>query len=811
MEIRNRQYPLINERKNKTIEKMEEERKNLLHALDSSKEGIVLVDENEKMTYYNQAFADLFGYGYEELGSKSWKDLVKPEVITAWEALFKEVLLKQQPEAFSREFELLKKDGTPVIIEVRATVRYDGNEGQKGFICFLNDISEKKKNEYHLSMLNRAIEDSGEVVFMVDEKGIFSYINPEFFRLYGYSAEELIGRRTPLIIRSGISTREELDNVLLKMKNHEIYRGNWATRTKDGRLIYMSFSASPYMNGHGEFAGYIVMGRDVTEKIKTRDALKASERFLSDIINSLPEPTFVINKDHHVIIWNKAMESFTGVNAEEVVLKGNYAHSNAIFGEKRPMTADLLLEPGTAYENLYRNFQRFENTLIAEINTRIPSKSEEVYLWSIASKLYDSSGNLIGAIQTLRDISGLKKIEQELRLTKDRAEELNRLKSNFIASMSHELRTPLVGILGFSEILLSEIEDGEMRQKVKIIFDSGKRLMDTLQGILDFSKLETNRFEVHAEDVNLKEVVGEIIEIYEPAVREKNLSLRLDIRDKEIVTKLDKSILLQALKNILSNALKYTVKGGIVVSVFKELNEKNLPWASISVKDTGIGISPENQKLIFEPFRQVSEGFNRKYEGTGLGLSLAQKFVELLRGKISFVSKEGEGTVVKISLPMPEDEKPPVEPEANGLSSSADEYCSDENIAGNVFADKEQESLVLFVEDDLVSQTVMKLFLKGLCSVESASSGEKALGMTRNKQYSAILMDMNLGGGLNGLETTAAIREIPGYETIPVIAVTAYATAGERERILSQGCDYYLSKPFTRLDITGLIKQVLKI
>lgn len=773
-------------------------KENLLHVFASAREGIVITDENGMLFYYNQACADILGYKYDELERKNWKELVHPKGITVWNELLRASLEKCSYEGLNREFECFKKDGTLIIVEGRATARFDGCGNHVGFICFLSDITEKKRTEYQLSTLKNAIETSREVVFMTDEKGIFSYVNPEFIRVYGYNSEEVLGKLTPLVLKSEISTLEEVESVLLKLKNHEMYRGNWATVTNEGLLIYMSFSASPYMNEHGDFAGYIVMGRDVTEKIIARDALKASERLLAGIINSLPEPTFVINKDHKVIIWNKAVETFTGIKTEDVLLKDNYAHSKAIFGQNSPMAADLLIQPDPFYENQYLSFQRFENTVVSEISALVPMKTEEAYIWSIASKLYDSEGNVTGAIQTFRDISELKKFEQELRLTKDKAEEHNRLKSYFIANMSHELRTPLVGILGFSELLLSEIEQEDIREKIGIIFHSGKRLMETLNGILDFSKLESNRFEVHTAEVNISDLMRGIIKIYEPSAQEKDLSLVLDIREKEIFARLDESILIQAMKNILSNAVKYTIKGGVNVSVFKELMEDSKFWVSISVTDTGIGISIENQKLIFEPFRQVSEGFNRKYEGIGLGLSLTKKFVELMHGKITLKSKEGKGTKVKISLPLSE-ESPPLKYE---IPAHKDEIRQGE---------KKSLPTILYVEDDAVSQTVMKLFLKGLAEVDIAPDAENALRMIVKKEYCAFLMDMNLGGGLNGLETAAAIREMAQYKETPFIAVTAYATAGEKERILSQGCDYYLAKPFTRLDITGLVKQVLEI
>ncbi len=248
-------------------------------------------------------------------------------------------------------------------------------------------------------------------------------------------------------------------------------------------------------------------------------------------------------------------------------------------------------------------------------------------------------------IGMILDITDKKKAEIAMLEAKEKAEEMNRLKNNFLANMSHELRTPLIGILGYTEILKNEIKQAELLEMIVTIEQSGKRLGTTLNNLLDISKIEAEKQELNIKSHNIVRYIKEQLHLFKAVAQLKGLELALDISQENITAQIDKEMFESIISNLLSNALKYTNNGSITVDAYSEDES-----AIIKIKDTGIGISEELQEIIFEPFRQGSEGLSRRFEGTGLGLTIVKKYIELMGGKISLESKEGVGTTFTLKL-----------------------------------------------------------------------------------------------------------------------------------------------------------------
>ncbi len=438
-------------------------------------------------------------------------------------------------------------------------------------------------------------------------------------------------------------------------------------------------------------------------------------------------------------------------------------------------------------------------------------------IWSIQEiEALQAVANLIsGAI--VKD-----KMERELIKAKDKAEEMNRLKDIFLANMSHELRTPLIGILGFSELLIGEHLNTEQEGMINTIFKSGNRLLETVNTILDFSKLDSKKVEINYSKVNVNEVIRQTVFLFQGFAKQKNLYLKYDDIEDNLIIDVDQTILEKIINNLINNALKFTKEGGVTVRLKKEiLNSQS--FCTIKVEDTGIGIPEDKQEIIFEEFRQASEGFSRSHEGTGLGLSITKRFIELLGGTISLKSKVNEGSTFIVKLPMnsnlntnlnnPEISMINLDKRINAIEQNKH---LEENIRNK--EDKEQQILfegkillpnVLMVENDIISIDVVKLFLKNYCNFDYALDGNEALEIVKTKKYDVILMDISLGGSLDGLEVARRIREIKNYEDIPIVAVTAHVQKGDREKFLSEGCTHYLSKPFTKKELIDFLNQVL--
>jgi PAS domain S-box-containing protein len=422
------------------------------------------------------------------------------------------------------------------------------------------------------------------------------------------------------------------------------------------------------------------------------------------------------------------------------------------------------------------------------------------------TKWVESLGKIISfedklaILLTLRDITDRKKSEIELKNSKERAEEMNKIKSNFLANMSHELRTPLVGILGFAEMLKDELYDDNFKEMADKILASGKRLMDTLNSLLDLSRIEANKVELNFQIINVLAVAKSQVDLFKGFAKKKNLYLNAEFPADKIFISADENILRQILNNLINNALKYTERGGVTVSIDK-ISNNSAEHAVIRIEDTGIGIPEDSLNTIFSEFRQVSEGFSRHFEGTGLGLTITRNFVKMMNGTITVSSSVGKGSTFTLEFPAvgKSDSRPAVETSAELKTE----------VKNNGY-DPDCIPKILVVENDDASKEVTKLFLRDLCKMDFASDGETAIELAGTNHYEIILMDINLGLGISGLEATKEIRKINGYNRVPIVALTAFAMRGDREEFLKAGCTHYLSKPFTKEKIVELLKGIIK-
>ncbi len=374
---------------------------------------------------------------------------------------------------------------------------------------------------------------------------------------------------------------------------------------------------------------------------------------------------------------------------------------------------------------------------------------------------------------------------------------MNRVKSNFLANMSHELRTPLIGILGYSEILQSESHEKESIKMARVIQESGDRLKTTLNMILDFSKIEASGIKINPTPMNLIPLIKSSVNLFEKTALLKTLSITFEAAQDTLSAVIEERLFKDLLNNLIKNAIVYTDKGGITVRADQHIvNGKNL--IRIDVTDTGIGIAEKDFELIFEEFRQASEGMNRGFEGTGLGLTLAKKYTEMMGGTISVASEVGKGSTFTVWLPALEST-----PKQAPKRESHTIYLPQTQTIAKTYS-------TLYVEDDDVSRDLVKRILLNICSIESATTGKDALEKAGAGNYELFLIDINLGKGMDGIEVTKELRKMPAYKNTPIIAVTAYAMSGDKEEFLAAGCSGYISKPFTAGDLRALIKRIME-
>lgn len=385
--------------------------------------------------------------------------------------------------------------------------------------------------------------------------------------------------------------------------------------------------------------------------------------------------------------------------------------------------------------------------------------------------------------------------EKALIKAKEDAEESSRLKSSLLANMSHELRTPMTGILGFSEILFEELEEPRLKNMASTIYKSATRLMTTLNSIMDLSAIESNKTKLTLKPVNIKNTILTLLKNIYPIANDKGLYIRTAL-PPNIHAIADQKLLGQLLQHLVDNAIKFTTDGGLSISAYSGLKDNT--DVIIKISDTGIGIAPQHHKLIFEEFRQVSEGLSRTFEGSGLGLSLVSKIGKLINGKVWVESEQGKGSDFFISLPMAsvvDDEVTPLVEQTAPIST--------------IRLGKGNVPEVLIVEDNEVNRRLAALYLREICNIDMAENGYVALDKVKDKKYDAILMDINLGAGPNGIHVAQQIKSMQHYQEVPIIAVTGYTMQGDREKLLANGCTHYVAKPYDKRTLIKLFSGLL--
>jgi CheY-like chemotaxis protein len=365
--------------------------------------------------------------------------------------------------------------------------------------------------------------------------------------------------------------------------------------------------------------------------------------------------------------------------------------------------------------------------------------------------------------------------------------------------MSHELRTPFVGIQGYSELLSTTLKEPEEKEMADQILKASKRLTETLNKILNVTRLEFDKLELKITNVDVIELIKSLAILYSKSAEINNTRIKINTPSSPIIIKSDLKLLNEILTNLLNNAVKYTRNGTITISCdTKEFENKNI--LSIIVADTGVGIPKEKQDVIWQEFRQASEGFNRSFEGTGLGLTIIKKYITALNGTITLDSDIGKGTKFTINLPVIVSDK---EPQAYG------KIIESENDDSDIPTDNTKTS-ILYVEDDTIALKYIDKVLSPFYKITTAFSADVAIELVAKFKYDILMLDINLGRGIDGVELMRNIRKKTEYKNTPIVAVTAYAADSDREEFLSKGFSHYISKPFSSTQLKNLLKGIIK-
>ena len=539
------------------------------------------------------------------------------------------------------------------------------------------------------------------------------------------------------------------------------------------------------------------MVREVRLRRKTEEALRENEHLLSDIIQFFPEAVLVIDREGVVLAWNRAMEELTGVAAEEMLGKGDYAYAVPFYGKPKPILIDLagrsVLELEAPYAQVH-----IEGDRITAENSSVSLQGRPVCLLGIASVFRDSQGKIIAAIESIRDVTADRQAEIELRQARDTAESAAKAKSEFLATMSHEIRTPMNAIINLIRLLLDTRLDREQREYAEISMSSSELLLSLINDILDFSKIEAGKLELDQTAFDLRELVETVSNPMRMKAEDKGLYLHLEI-SSEVHPFLigDPVRLQQILLNFLNNAVKFTERGGINLRITAQEEENDLLRLKMSVRDTGIGIPEDRMDRLFRSFSQADASTSRKYGGTGLGLAICKRLSEFMGGRAGVISEQGKGSTFWFTVRVQKTTE-------DALMNKKEKMYLHGSLP---FAPS-----LLLVEDNKINQYVALSILKkfGL-DADVAENGAQALEMLRKKEYDVVFMDIQMPE-MDGFEATRRIRSPDSgvlRHDVPIIAMTADATREGWEKCFTAGMNDYIPKPVNREHLFSVLQQQL--
>lgn len=634
---------------------------------------------------------------------------------------------------------------------------------------------DKKLSEAKANNLLKAIEQSPVSIIITDKNGIIEYVNPNLLNITGYKLEELIGQHTR-IFKSGLVPQEVYKNLWETILSGKDWNGEIQNKKKNGELYWENVTISSVTDDDGSILHFIAVKEDITEKREMMDSVIQSEVLFRSIWETSLDGMRLLDENGTIVDVNNAFCELMESTKEELVGKPYFVFYKNI-----------------TQSGLLHFKERFISRTIAKhFEAEIELKNGKTLWTELSNSFIEREGSQALLLSIFRDITEKKKIIHELTMAKEKAEEMNKIKSSFFANMSHELRTPLIGILGFSEILKEELADNpDLSNMANTIFNGGNRLLETLNLILNLSKLEANKHDINIKVVDVVAKAKESFNLFSSQAELRGIKYLFQCSKEEILCNVDLNIFNSILSNLLNNAFKFTDKGIIKLSIDSEDNE-----AKIQISDTGIGIAKDKLDIIWEEFRQASEGLSRQFEGTGLGLTLVRKYVQLLNGRIEVDSKENSGTTFTIFLPLAKETITSV-----GLPKTEFEQSEE-------LKESNPSIKLLYIEDDPVAVDFVKRILKGYYELDFAVNGIEGEKMAKANKYDGILMDINLKKGDNGVQLTQKLRQLPEYKNKPIIAVTAYASKEDRDEFLSNGLSHYISKPFKRQDFLNFINSI---
>jgi PAS domain S-box-containing protein len=637
-----------------------------------------------------------------------------------------------------------------------------------------NLVQEREKQRVQVFNLKNALDEHA-IVSITDTAGNITYANNRFCQISGYAQAELIGRNHR-ILKSGRHDRAFFEQLWISICAGKVWHGEICNRAKNGDEYWVAATIVPFLDADGLPYEYIAIRTDITARKLAEVKLAEQLHFSRQLMDAIPIPIYYKDSTGRYLGTNRSfIATFAPPGTDSLVGK----------------TVFDLLTPEMAQFQHDKDQELFREAMTQnyEVKSMRVSGTERAYVYHKAS-LTRSDGSVWGLIGAITDMTERHRWEEELIQARDAAEAANKAKSDFLANMSHEIRTPMNGIIGMTDLALDTRLDDEQREYLQVVKSSSESLLTVINDILDFSKIEAGKMLIERIGFDLRRTVSETL---------KTLTLRAHLKGLEIVCDIcadvparlvgDPGRLRQILLNLVGNAIKFTERGEIVVSVSLKSLAGNTAVVTIAVRDSGIGIPQEKQAHIFDAFAQEDSSTTRKYGGTGLGLTISNRLVELMGGGMEVESKVGVGSTFSFTLVFGIDDSEPVP------------VASAEVLAGR---------RALVVDDNAVNREVFarQLGRRGL-HVETADSGKAALALlSAQATPDVVLLDVHMPD-MDGFAVAEWIKAQPQLTQLPIIVLSSGAQRGDAQRCRELGVNGYFSKPVAEDELLVALCSVL--